>query len=210
MNMEKRASKEDEGFFSILHGFNRYLICSKCGWEAPLWCVFNNPLYSFSWSGFEFHAKCPRCKTEGVWRHSDRKNDKVRVKRWNPQEIEVLLDQYTNTTRYIWKIPEDIRRYIREGKLFHLERANWEIIQAVKHNNHFMFDKDVVRQGSRPSLNERMNVEKRAIIEEGRTPPEETTPGEKRAQPLDLEDHVTRRLAERVRETPTPDSLPRK
>lgn len=39
-------------------------------------------------------------------------------------------------------------------------------------------------------------MEKRAVIEDGRTPPEEKPAGDKQAAPIDLADHVTKRAAE--------------
>ena len=58
--------------------------------------------------------------------------------------MEILYDQLTCDTSYIWKIPEDYRQDVRRGKLFHLERANWEVIQAVKNNKVLQFDPDVI------------------------------------------------------------------
>lgn len=138
------------GFISVIPGFRRYLTCpnQRCSLEAPLKKVFNEPAYAFRWSNFEFHATCPRCKTQGQWRHTDRRSmtadGDITIKRWNPHEMELLWDPLTDQCAYIWKIPEDYRKMIREGHLYHLERATWEVIQAVKHNNYLLFDKDVI------------------------------------------------------------------
>jgi len=134
-------------FTSVIPSFKRYLSCPKCFSEFPLSKVYNEPAFSFRWANYEFTANCPKCKTSGKWRHIDRRTNEdqgFRIKRWNPHEMELLWDPLTDETSYIWKIPEDYRKMIREGHLFHLERANWEIIQAVKHNNYMLFDKDVV------------------------------------------------------------------
>ena len=45
---------------------------------------------------------------------------------------------------------------------------------------------------------EKAEMEKRAIIEEGRTPPEEKE--HKEASQKDLEDHASKRLADKVKE----------
>ncbi len=136
------------GFFSVIPGFRRYLSCPKCYMEAPLRTVYNTKEFRFKWSDFAFHAHCPRCKTSGEWKHVDRRSttpeDDIVVKRWSPHEMELLWDPLTDQAAYIWKIPEDYRRLVREGHLFHLERATWEVIQAVKHNHYLLFDKDVV------------------------------------------------------------------
>jgi hypothetical protein len=134
-------------FTSVLPVFKRHLSCPKCFFEAPLAKIFNNSTFRFRWSDYQFHATCPKCKTSGKWRHIDRRahhNGGFRIKRWNPHEIELLWDPLTDETAYIWKIPEDYRKMIREGHLYHLERASWEVIQAIKHNNYLLFDKDVI------------------------------------------------------------------
>jgi hypothetical protein len=58
--------------------------------------------------------------------------------------MELLWDPYTDDVRYVWRIPEDYRTLIKQGHLHHLDRASWEVIQAVKTNQNLMFDKDVV------------------------------------------------------------------
>ncbi len=132
---------------SLLMPFRRYLGCPRCGLEAPLKKIYNSPAFGFSWSGSEFQANCPHCRYSGKWRHIDRRSqdqDQIKVKRWNPHEIDILHDPYTDDVSYIWKIPDDYRNQIRRGHLFHLERASWEVVQAVQNNQHLLFDKDVV------------------------------------------------------------------
>lgn len=134
-------------FSSIIMPFRRYLSCKKCHLELPLKNVFNISDFKFKWNDYNFNAFCPRCKYQGPWDHVDRRSGEtgpVRVKHWSPHEIDLLWDPYTDDVNYIWKIPEDYRKMIREGHLFHLERANWEIIECVKNNTHLRFDKDVI------------------------------------------------------------------
>lgn len=134
-------------FTSLIVPFRRYLSCSTCDLEMPLDKVVNSPQCAFKWTNFEFHATCPKCKTSGKWRHIDRrsgKNDDIAIKRWSPHEIDLLWDPYTEHCTYVWKIPEDYRNLIRQGHLHQLERASWEIIQAVKHNQNLLFDPGVI------------------------------------------------------------------
>ncbi len=134
-------------FISVIAPIRRYLSCPKCGLELPLRKVFNEPIFEFKWKKFEFMAKCPKCKHNGKWNHIDRRaveEENLVIKRWSPHEIELLWDPLTDDVSYIWKIPEDYRKQVRDGTLFHLERANWEIIQAVKDDQSLRFDKDVI------------------------------------------------------------------
>jgi hypothetical protein len=134
-------------FTSLIVPFRRYLSCPKCGLEMPLDRVHNSSQCAFSWQNFEFHATCPHCKYVGAWKHIDRRSGDTGhmvIKRWSPHEIDILWDPYTGDCSYVWKIPEDYRTLIKQGHLHHLERASWEIIQAVKSGQNLMFDKGVI------------------------------------------------------------------
>lgn len=136
-------------FTSLLMPFRRYLSCpqSGCGFEMPLRKICNTAGMSFQWTDYSFHAKCPKCGYRGKWRHIDRRSGEtgqIKVKRWSPHDMDILWDPYTDDTAFIWKIPETDRELIRRGHPFHLERANWEIIQAVKNNQHLLFDPEVI------------------------------------------------------------------
>ncbi len=134
-------------FTSLLLPFRRYLMCKRCGFEMPFDKVYNSPQCAFKWQNFEFHATCPKCKYSGVWRHIDRRSgdsENMHVKRWSPHEIDILWDPYTDECSYVWKIPQDYRTLIKEGHLHHLERASWEIIQAIKNEQNLMFDKGMI------------------------------------------------------------------
>jgi hypothetical protein len=134
-------------FTSLLVPFRRYLSCKRCGLEMPLEQVYNKPACAFKWQNFEFTATCPNCHYSGVWTHIDRRcadSSGLKIKRWSPHEMELLWDPYTNDVRYVWRIPEDYRTLIKQGHLHHIERASWEVIQAVKNNQNLMFDKDII------------------------------------------------------------------
>jgi hypothetical protein len=134
-------------FTSLLVPFRRYLSCKRCGLEMPLEQVYNKPACAFKWQNFEFTAACPNCHYSGVWTHIDRRcadSSGLKIKRWSPHEMELLWDPYTNDVRYVWRIPEDYRTLIKQGHLHHIERASWEVIQAVKNNQNLMFDKDII------------------------------------------------------------------
>jgi len=134
-------------FTSVLMPFKRYLACRKCGFESPLNKIANSSSFGYSFNGFKFNATCKQCGYSGDWRHIDRRagvTGDVVVKRWSPHEMAICYDQLTGQSAYIWKIPEDYRSQLRRGELFQLERANWEVVDAVKNNQHLWFDKDVV------------------------------------------------------------------
>jgi|GEM_PF-1235076 len=134
-------------FTTLLVPFRRYLSCPGCALELPLKKVYNTPDFKFTWSNYQFNASCPHCAYTGVWKHIDRRSGEsgqIKIKRWSPHQMDILWDPHTDDTSFIWRIPDDYRNLLRKGHLFHLERASWEIVQAVKNNQALMFDPDVV------------------------------------------------------------------
>lgn len=134
-------------FTSLLVPFRRYLACPSCGLELPIKRVYNTPAFQFSWGNYQFNASCPHCQYRGKWDHIDRRSGEsgqIRVKRWSPHEMDILWDPYTDDTSFIWRIPDDYRNLLRQGHLHHLERASWEVIEAVRQNQSLLFDPDVV------------------------------------------------------------------
>ncbi len=135
----------DNVFLSVIKPFRRSLSC-KCGYEALLEVVGNTPAYDFKFGDFEFVATCPACLQRGPWAIVDRLDHGSQpvLKDWNPYEIESVDDPLTGEQTFVWKIPDYYRRAVRDGKLFFLHRAPREVIQAIKHDNHLMFDPGVI------------------------------------------------------------------
>jgi hypothetical protein len=150
-------------FSSIIRPFIRFLACPKCGYMAPLKEVATNRVFGFKYKQAEpeqaFHATCPVCKTgggyTGPWRIDDKDDnveEKLKVKTWNPHEIEILHDPYTDDVAYLWRIPEDYKRLVRQGHLFHLERAPKEVLRAIHLNQFYRFHPDAIFHMKEPTL----------------------------------------------------------
>lgn len=137
-------------FASLVLPFRRSLSCPGCGFEAPLRQIHGNDKFGFSFSAGEFRVTCPFCQYSGAWTHTDRRTteeEDIIVKRWNPHEMDLVWDPYTDQVSHIWKIPPHYKQYISKGTLFHLERAPWEVLQAIKHNRQIEFNKEVIFHG---------------------------------------------------------------
>lgn len=135
-------------FVSVLPGFKRHLYCPSCrSVELPLARFYCDASLEFRWADFKFHARCPRCGHHGVFRHVDRKSGEKEAcvfKRWNVHDMEILWDPFTDRTEYVWKIPEDYCRLIRDGKKIALENAPWEVVECVAARKHLLFEPGVV------------------------------------------------------------------
>jgi len=139
-------------FTALMLPFRRYVSCPKCSLEVTIAEAHDNPQFAFKWSIPQISARCPHCGFQGVWHDlqrppHDRRTgelDGVKVIRYSPHFMDILWDPSTHDTAYIWKIPATDRRTIQEGRLFHLERAPWEFVEAVANNQNILFDRDYV------------------------------------------------------------------
>jgi hypothetical protein len=142
------------GFASIVIPFRRFLVC-KCGIQIILREAYYNSHFGFEFKNMEFVAKCPKCGYHGVWNVNDRPEtdeSKIKVKLWNVHEIEIVHDPYTEEVQYVWRIPEDYKRMVREGKLFHLERVSMEVLKAIRNNWLFVFHPDQLYHMKEPTV----------------------------------------------------------
>jgi len=142
-------------FTSLLIPFKRFLTCPKCYSSFPLKTVHNTPVFRFRWDAFKFSANCPKCQYSGAWKVDDKPGDEekdLKIKHWSPHEIEMLHDHYTDEVSYLWRIPEDYKQQVRKGNLFHLERSPLPVLEAIKHNQMFRFNDDVIFHMKEPML----------------------------------------------------------
>lgn len=133
-------------FASVIVPFRRFLQCPKTGDLYPLRIVYYNFDFDFN-DKFEFIATCPKTGWRGPWHVVDKpreESDHLILKRWNPHEMELLHDPYTDEVAFLWRIPEYYKRMVKEGNLYHLERASKQVLEAIKYDKLFRFHNDAV------------------------------------------------------------------
>jgi hypothetical protein len=141
-------------FVSVVVPFRRFLQCPKTGDMYPLKVAYYNFDFKLS-DEFEFIATCPKTGWRGAWQVVDKPReeaDHIILKRWNPHEIEILHDPYTDEAAYLWRIPEYYKRMVKEGNLFHLERCSRQVMEAIRHNKLFRFNPDAIFHLKEPTL----------------------------------------------------------
>ncbi len=132
-------------FTSIIVPFRRFLVCPKCSFYQPIERV----KYVFT-EAFTFKSKCvdPKCKYEGEFKRVDLRTaeqDKLRIKRWSPYEMNILFNTITQDYIYEWEIPAAEKREIKQGRAQYIEKTPWEIIEAVKNESqYFRFNANVI------------------------------------------------------------------
>ncbi len=136
------------GFGSVIVPFRRFLQCPKTGDLYPLKVVYNSSQFQFNFSEkFEFVATCPKTGWRGAWQVIDKPREEQEhliLKRWSPHEIELLHDPYTDEVAYLWRIPEYYKRMVREGNLYHLERSSRQVLEAIKTDKLFRFNREAI------------------------------------------------------------------
>lgn len=128
---------------SIILPFRRFLECSRCHTQRPLQEV------EWEFKNWQFMARCSRCSSDKkiLHKHIDRRSteeDKIRNKRWAPQDIRMQWHPYSQDYEYYWRIPSYFSDQIKKGNPFYVEHTPWEIIEAIRYNQLFKFNPGVV------------------------------------------------------------------
>lgn len=140
-------------FVSIHLPFTRFLVCRNCSHREPIgqWD------WSFDSGNYEFRGKCNRCSqfanvdTHDV-PYKDRK--KVRLIRWNPENIHVKFNEYTGRRIYMYSVPFKLRNAIQRGDKDILEDIPLIVLKALKDRRMIRFNDDNFRHLRRPTLAE--------------------------------------------------------
>lgn len=129
-------------FSSVYRPFYRNLICPtrKCGFMAPI------EKTDYKWHNWEFHGKCPRCHKEVTFKVKDipDKSDTLRIIRWNPRDIEIEHHPISGESRYYWEPKEKVKQFIMNGHPLYVQKTPMEMIEAIRDNKKFLFDKDEI------------------------------------------------------------------
>ena len=128
-------------FMSISVPFRRNLRCPKCHLERPIGRC------QWTFDSYKFMSSCSKCNYKGEFHRVDRRSlesDPVRIVHWSPYEMRIQYFPISGETTYFWEIPGYFKTYIKSGNPFYIEHTPWEIIEAVRENKLFRFEKDII------------------------------------------------------------------
>lgn len=128
-------------FTSLFIPFRRYLRCKGCKLDRPI------ERMPYNFRQFKFYASCPKCKYSGEFEVVDRRSmeqDKLRVIRWSPHQMQLMFHPLSHDSEYLYRIPEDFKLQIRKGTPFYLRYTPWEFVEAIENNHLFAFNPDVI------------------------------------------------------------------
>jgi hypothetical protein len=128
-------------FTSLYVPFRRFLACKSCGFEQPI------DKTNAKYKRLKFTGVCNKCKHNGEMDRRDRRSretDKVEIIRWNPHHIKMMFHPLSHQPKFLYEIPGDLKKNIRNGIPFYVNNTPWEIIEAIHADQLFMFKDDVV------------------------------------------------------------------
>ena len=127
-------------YVSIYFPIQRMLVCPSCGTEHDARTC--DKLIKFK--RYEFHGECSKCTYSGKFERVDRKSkdiDDINLVKWPAEHVSVNHNPITGESEYYYKFPNATKRRIMTGDPNFISTVPWSMIEAVKNNQDFKFDK---------------------------------------------------------------------
>lgn len=146
-------------FVSVMLPIQRFLVCPRCKSQWDFETFAAEPIFKFRWTNWQFSGRCPTCSVGSGYSGPFLVDDKYRtqasdliIKRWNPKEIVIVHDEFTDDIQYYWRIPAAYQQKIRQGHIFELARAPMVVIDCIKHNKMLGFNRNAIYHMKEPTL----------------------------------------------------------
>jgi hypothetical protein len=138
-------------FVGLGFPFHKYLKCQNCGWSEQAKRCRNQWVFT----NYAFRLACPKCGMTGdaVVKDQYLKNASgIKLIRWNPEDIEIIYNEFTGDYTYFYTIPAVIRNDIIIGRKEIVEGVPQIFVQALKEQKGVIFSPDQIFHLRRPSL----------------------------------------------------------
>jgi hypothetical protein len=130
-------------YVSIYFPIKRTLTCPSCGTSYD--ARECSPKIKFV--KYRFVGTCAKCAFAGVFNREDRRSNSIEdinIIKWQTENISVNHNPITGESEYFYQIPQATRRRIMLGDPNFIATVPWSMIEAVKENQDFKFDKGSV------------------------------------------------------------------
>lgn len=134
-------------FVSCERIFSRELLCPNkdCGWQMHLKNLRKGRDYT--WDGKNFRGRCPKCGKEVIYTVKDvpsqtQDGRKVRFVFRDAVDMYVQYNRLTNSFRYFYKLPDQIKNAIRKGDTVYLEDSPYVFLEAANTDALIEFPED--------------------------------------------------------------------
>jgi len=134
-------------FVTALGRITRFFCCPECAVTTSL----SKLKFKFDANKISLSIKCRDCNatTNGVRlsspmlsEHTVKSADGIRIKRWDPQHIDIHCNRVTGETEYWYNFPSSIATRVKRGDPLHIANMPAEVIKAICTDKPFKFDRD--------------------------------------------------------------------
>lgn len=129
-------------FTRFIYPKMRMLECPKCSSTQQLAAM------DYTFEGFRFHAKCPKCGYRGAFEVFDeptRNRSQIKLIRIDPRFIQPIYEPVTESIEFLYAVPRQLQNRLMEGSRRKskiqsiLENVPLEVIAAVEKNQLIRF-----------------------------------------------------------------------
>lgn len=138
-------------FVSVMFPFTKFLICPHCKHRHSI----KNKKTKYKWVGSKYQLNCYKCGHTGFARVHDQYLKSIRgikLKRWNPESISVVVDEITGDCQYFYKMPTKTLNDIRMGKKSAIESLPDVFVEAARKGKRIVFSEENLYHFRRPML----------------------------------------------------------
>jgi len=140
-------------FASIYRPFDRHLICKHCGHK---FMARTHKDWKYRDNRFEGH--CPECKTQNkdfeVYDRPVKNRKRTKIIRWNPKYIDVRYNPFSDSSTYIYRIPQWLRKRVQDANSNRdlILETPMSILKATKEKKNVKLDPDNIYHFKNPSV----------------------------------------------------------
>ncbi len=130
-------------YVSIYFPVKRTLVCPTCGTEHDA----RHSAGTIKFVKYQFVGSCSKCTYSGIFKRNDRRSNAVEdinIIKWQAENIAVNHNTITGESEYYYQIPNATKRRIMLGDPNFISTIPWSMIEAVRDNQDFKFDKGEV------------------------------------------------------------------
>lgn len=130
-------------FVSVERIFTRELLCQTPGCHFQMHLKGLQKGRDYEWDGKNVVATCPRCGKKGKWTMHDSRSQssdgrKIRIIFRPAEDMRVQYNRLSDTSSYLYKLPQDIASAIRRGDSIYLEDTPKIFIDAALSNESYV------------------------------------------------------------------------
>ena len=138
-------------FVSVMFPFKKFLICGNCKVRHEI----KDPRTRYKWVSAKYQLNCHKCGNMGFAKVHDHYIKSVRgikLKRWSPESVDVIHNELTDETLYMYDIPTQVLNDIRMGRKNAIEDLPDVFVQAAQLKKRVVFSQDNLFHFKRPTL----------------------------------------------------------